>query len=111
MVEAKKKVLTVLGEIQKRPLVTAENAVTFLSSLSNESANRYNIQNRVVVVSGARKIVAKHRMLENVQAKIEFIEHKFLEVIKLFKPVVCKGLPFFGKKRVLYCPRRSIGNV
>ena len=39
MVEAKKKVLTVLGEIQKRPLVTAKNAITFLSSLSNDSTN------------------------------------------------------------------------
>ena len=39
MVEAKKKVLTVLGEIQKRPLVTAENAIAFLSSLSDDSTN------------------------------------------------------------------------
>ena len=66
MVEANKKFLIVLGEIQKRPLATMENAITFLSSLSNDSANRYGIQNRVAVVSRARKVVAKHRMLETV---------------------------------------------
>ena len=78
MVEAKKKVLIVLGEIQKRPVAIAKNAITFLSSFSDNSANRYSIQNRVVVVSMARKVVAKHMMLETVWDKIEFIEHKVL---------------------------------
>ena len=77
MIEAKKKVLTVLGEVQKRPVATTKNAIAFLSSLSDDLANWYNIQNRVAVVSGARKVIAKHRMLETVQAKIEVIEHKF----------------------------------
>ena len=62
--------------MNKRPLATAENAITFLSSLSDGFASRYGIQNRVDVVSGARKVVAKHRMMETVQAKIEVIEHK-----------------------------------
>ena len=66
MVEAKKKVLIVLGEIQKRPMVTMENAITSLSSLLDDSTNLYGIQNRVVVVFGARKVVAKHMMLETV---------------------------------------------
>ena len=33
MREAKKKVLTVLGEMQKRPVETVENVIAFLSSL------------------------------------------------------------------------------
>ena len=95
MTEAKKKVHIALGEVQRRPLATVENAINFLSSFSDDSTNRYGIQNRVVVVFGARKVVAKHRMLETVRSKIEVIEHKVLEVIKLFKPLVCRGLPFF----------------
>ena len=99
MGEAKKQVLTVLGEVQKNPLETAENAITFLSSLSDDFTNRYGIQNRIVVVFGARKVVAKHRMLETVWAKIEVMEHKSREVIKLFKPPVSKGLPIFWEEK------------
>ena len=64
MIEAKKKVLTVLGEVQKRPVATAKNVVAFLISLLDDLANRYGIQNRVAVVSRARKVIAKHRMLD-----------------------------------------------
>ena len=99
MTKAKKKVLTVLGEMQKRPVETLENVVAFLSSLSNDFANRYDIQNRVVVVSGARKVIAKYKMLEIVQAKIEVIEHKVKEVIRLFKPLVDRGIPFFWEEK------------
>ena len=76
-------------------MATAENAINFLSSFSDDSTNRYGIQNRVVVVSGARKVVAKHNMLEVVQAKIKFIKHKVLDIIKIFRPLVRRGLPFF----------------
>ena len=95
MIEANKKVLTVLGEMQKRPVAKAKNVVAFLSSLSNDFTNPYGIQNRVVGVSRARKVIAKHRMLVIVQAKIEVIEHKVREVINLFKPLVERGIPFF----------------
>ena len=78
-----------------------ENAITFLSSLSDGSARRYGIQNRVIVVSGARKIVAKHKMMETVWAKIEVTEYKVREVVKLFRPLVSRGLPFFWEERVL----------
>ena len=99
MAEAKKKVMIVLGEIQKRHLATAENAITFLSSLPDDHTNQYGIQNRVVVVSGARKVVTKHRMLETVRVKIGFIEDKVQEVIELFRPLVSKGLPLFWEEK------------
>ena len=38
-------------------------------------------------------------MLETVRAKIEVIEHKVLEVIKLFKPLVSRGLPLFSEEK------------
>ena len=85
----------ILGEVQRRPLVTVKNAINFLRSFSDDFSNQYGIQNSVAIVSGATKVVAKHRMLETVRAKIEVIEHKVLEGIKLFKPLVSKGLPFF----------------
>ena len=58
-------------------------------------ANRYGIQNKGFFVSRARKVIAKHRMLETVQAKIGIIEHKVQEVSRIFRPLVDRGIPFF----------------
>ena len=99
MIEAKKKVLTVLGEVHKRLVAITKNVVAFLSSLSDDLANLYGIQNRVAIVSRAIKVIAKHRMLETVQAKIEVIEHKVKEVIRLLKPLVGRGIPFFWEEK------------
>ena len=76
MGEARKQAQIVSAEVNKRPLMTAKNSITFLSSLSYGSDSRYDIQNRVVVVFGAKKVVAKHRMMETVRAKIEVTKHK-----------------------------------
>ena len=84
-----------MDEVNKKPLETAESAITFLSSLSDEATNSYRLQNSFIVASEARKVIAKHKMMETVQAKIEVTEHKFQEVVKLFKPLTSKGLHFF----------------
>ena len=92
---AKKNVLKVKGELHKRSTGTAQNANNFLSNLSEEQTSRYDIPNRVALISKARKVVTKHRMLDIVQAKIDIIDHKVQEVIKLFKPLVRRGIPLF----------------
>ena len=81
--------------MNKKPLETAENAIAYLSSLLDEASNSYSLQNRVVVVSKSRKVIAKHRMMETMQAKIEFIEHKLREVVRLFRTLTSRGFPFF----------------
>ena len=85
----------VSGEVHKRPMVTVENVVSFLISFFDDLTNRYGIQNRVAIIFGARKVIAKHRMLDTVQAKIDIIEHKVKEMIRLFRPLVERGIPFF----------------
>ena len=56
---AKKKILIVKGELHKRLVGVAESAVNFLSSLSEEQIRRYDIQNILAVISGARKVIGK----------------------------------------------------
>ena len=51
MREAKKKVQIVEAEVNKKPLETTENAITYLSSLSNKASSSYSLQNRVAIVS------------------------------------------------------------
>ena len=98
MREAKKQVQIVEAEVNKKPLETAENSITYLSSLSDIASSSHGLQNRVIVVSAALKVIDKHRMKEIVQAKIELTEHKLWEVIKLFRPLMSKGLPFFWEE-------------
>ena len=91
---AKKFFLIVKKELHKRPAEVAQNVINFLSTLSEDQTSRCGIQNRVDVISGARKVVGKHRMLDTVQVNIDIIDHKVKEVIELFKPLVRRGIPF-----------------
>ena len=54
---AKKKVSIVKGELHKRLVGVAQNAVNSLSNLSEGQSSMYGIQNKVAVVSRARKVV------------------------------------------------------
>ena len=49
--ESKRQTQITSTEVNKMPLETMENAITFLSSMSNGLASRYGIQNRIIVVS------------------------------------------------------------
>ena len=73
----------------------AKKAIEFLSSLSDDLVSKFGIQNKVSIIFGARKVFAKHMMLDTVLAKIDITGHKVKEVIKLFKPLVDRGVPFF----------------
>ena len=95
MSEARKQFQIVGNEVNKKPLETAESTITFLSSLLDKATNSYSLQNRVIVVSEARKAIAKHRMMETVQAKIEVTKHKVREVVNFFRPLTNRGFPFF----------------
>ena len=74
--EARKQVQVVAAKVNKKPSDITESAITFVSSLSDEATNKYGIQNRVIVVSEARKAISKHRMMETIQGKIDVAKHK-----------------------------------
>ena len=56
---AKKYISIVKGELHKRPVGVVESAVNFLSRLSEEQIFRYDIQNRLAVILGSRKVSGK----------------------------------------------------
>ena len=85
--------------MNRGPLEITERAITYLSSLSDEASNNINIQNQVVVISGARRVITKHRMMEMVQAQIDVTDHKLREIVGMFKTLVNRGLPFFWEER------------
>ena len=76
----------------------AQNAINFLSALSEDQVRRFGIQDKVVIASWARKVIGKYKMLDTVQANIDIIIHRFKEVTNLFTPLVNMGIPFFWEE-------------
>ena len=76
----------------------AQNAINFLSALSEDQVRRFGIQDKVVIASWARKVVGKYRMLDTIQAKVDIISHRIKKVTNLFTPLVNRGIPFFWEK-------------
>ena len=99
MTEARKNILTVKQGLNKKPMEVAQNAINFLSTLSEDQVRRFDIQDRVVVISWARKVIGKYRMSDTVHAKVDIISHKVKEVIELFTPLVSSGIPFFWEEK------------
>ena len=73
----------------------AQNAINFLSALSEDQVRRFGIQDNDVIASWDRKLIGKYGMLDTVHAKVDIISHKVKEVINLFTPLVRRGIPFF----------------
>ena len=78
----------------------AQNVINILSTLSEDQVRRFDIQDRVFVISWDRKVIGKYRMLDTLQAKFDIISHKIKEVINLFTPLVSRGIPFFWEEKL-----------
>ena len=81
MTTAKKNVMIVKQALHKKPRQVAQNVVNFFSTLCEDRIKRMGIEDKVVVVSWARRVIGKHRMLETMQDKIDIINHRVEEVI------------------------------
>ena len=57
--------------MEKRPLVTAQNTLNFLNSLSYQKLQELGINDRVSIVMWAKKIIHKHHLIKMVQDKSE----------------------------------------
>ena len=85
--------------LNKKPIETANNAIMFLNSLTEEEIKKQNIHDRVLVITWARKVVNKYHHLETVEAKIDVMHHQIKEFIELFYPLFRRGLPFFWEEK------------
>ena len=83
---SKQNILIVKKGLNKKPMEVAQNAIKFLSALSEDQVRRFGIQDKVFIAFWARKVIGKHRMLDNVQAKVDIIRYKVKEVTSLFIP-------------------------
>ena len=54
---------------------TANNAIIFLNDLIEEVIRKMNTQDRVLVITWARKVINKHHHVETIQAKVEVMHN------------------------------------
>ena len=85
--------------LHKNPIDTAHNAISFLNSLNEDEIKKENIQDRVLVIALASKVVNKYHHLETVQEKIDVMHHQIKGYIELFNPLFKRGLPFFWEEK------------
>ena len=85
--------------LNKKPIDTAHNAIDFLNSLTEDEIRKENIQDRILVITLARKVVNKYNHLETVQAKIYVMHHQIKEFIELFNPLFKRRLPLFWEEK------------
>ena len=73
---ARKNVHMEKQDLNKRPMDTTNNAISFLNNFTEEDLRQENIQDRVMVITWARKVVNKHHHLETVEAKVNFMHNQ-----------------------------------
>ena len=81
--------------LNKNPIDTTNNIVSFLNGLSKDDLKTLGIKDRISIITWERKVVGKHQHLDIVQAKIDIMQPHVKIFIELFTPVFKKGLPFF----------------
>ena len=83
--------------LNKKPMDTTNNAISFLNNLTEEEIKKANIQDKVLVITLARRVVNKYHHLETVQEKIDIMHNQIKEFSQLFNPLFKRGLPLFWK--------------
>ena len=96
---AKKHIQTAKLDLHKRPFDTAEGAINFLNSLTDEDIKQGNIWDRIPVITWARRAVHKHRHLNMVEAKWNFMHKQADDFAKKFKILFQRGLHFFWEEK------------
>ena len=69
--------------LNKNTIDTTNNEISFLNSLIEEEIIKENIQDRILVITWARKVVNKYHHLETVQANVDVVHHQIKGFIQL----------------------------
>ena len=78
---------------------TSNNAISFLNNLTEEDIRQGNIQDRILAITQARRVVIKHHHLKMVEVKWNFMHKHVNDFDLLFNPLVKRGLPFYWEEK------------
>ena len=67
--------------------------------MTEEDIRNENIKDKILTITWKRKVVRKYEHLDIVQTKIDIMNHRIKEFIKLFSPLFKRGLPLFWEEK------------
>ena len=97
--EAKNHIQITKMDLNKRPMDAAEVAINFLNSLTKEDIRWGNFQDIILVITWAKILVHRHRHLNMVKAKWNFMHKQVDEFASFFNALVKRGIPFFWEEK------------
>ena len=86
--------------LDKNPIDTANNTISFLNGLTEDDLKESRIKDRILVINWDRKVVGKHQHLDTIHTKTDIMHHEVKLFIDLFTPLFKKGLPFFWEEKL-----------
>ena len=95
MEASRESVTTVKEFLNKNPIDTTNNTVSFLNGLIEDDLKAAGIRYRISVITWARKVFGKHQHLALIQENIDIMHHQVKLFIDLFTPLFKKGIPLF----------------
>ena len=96
VIYSSKQVIIVESEkMNKKPIEYAKNAIEFMNGLSEDEVKKEKVQDRISVMTWARKVVKKYHHLYIVQEKVDVLAHQVKLFIEMFDSPFKKGIPFF----------------
>ena len=109
--EAKKHIQTAKLDLNKRPLDIAEGALNFLKSLTEEDIRWGNIQDRILVITWARRVVHKNHHLGWSNKNGVSCVSRLMTLLLYLNLWSKEGSLSFGRKRDICFPKKSIMRV
>ena len=87
--------------INKYHVTKAHSIIKFLKFSSDEDLRAFKIHDIFQMIQFVQRIVDKDKALQKVKVKIEDLQKEIKDVYSLFKPLIEKGLPYFGMKTIV----------
>jgi hypothetical protein len=99
---------TVVNEtLAKKPSKWAQNTINFLNFVPTVDLQTIGVKEKKTLIIWARRIIAKHNLLNSVQTKVVQMEQSIQEFKDTFEQLFVKGLPpFWDGKGILQDPEQ-----
>ena len=81
--------------MERKPLITTQNALNFLNSLTYQKLQDIGIKDRVAIVLWSKKYIHKHHLMKVVQDKADEMTSRINDFRHAFKELFEDGLPSF----------------
>ena len=95
---SRKSCIAVKEALNKKHVDRANNTINFLDTLSEEYLRTMVIKHRITVITWATKVVGKPKHIDNVQAKIDIMNHQVNIFKGSFVSLFQNGFPSFWEE-------------